>query len=129
MHHPIAFLAEMMGNIMYLHQVLRQPQDAREFMEAVIKEVNGHNDNNHWKLIPRTEVPEAWRSYHQYGQCVQARLNDGKSHKAQGKAQPSRWEARIWHELLQNLRACGYMVCNLTSHCLWYPVQLGHLPS
>jgi hypothetical protein len=42
---------------MYLHQVLHQP-DSREFMEAVIKEVNGHVDNNHWKLIPCTEVPE-----------------------------------------------------------------------
>jgi hypothetical protein len=30
----------------------------REFVEAVIKEVNGHIDNNHWKLIPCTEVPE-----------------------------------------------------------------------
>jgi hypothetical protein len=57
MHHPIAFLAEMMQDIMYLHQALRQP-DAREFAEAVIKEVNGHINNNHWKLIPRTEVPE-----------------------------------------------------------------------
>ncbi len=27
-------------------------------MEAVIKEVNGHINNNHWKLIPHTEVPE-----------------------------------------------------------------------
>jgi hypothetical protein len=42
---------------MYLHQALRQP-DAREFVEAVIKEVNGHNNNEHWKLIPCTEVPE-----------------------------------------------------------------------
>ncbi len=42
---------------MYLHQALRQP-DAREFVEAVIKEVDGHIDNNHWKLIPCTEVPE-----------------------------------------------------------------------
>jgi hypothetical protein len=57
MRHPIMFLAEMMGEIMYLHQALRQP-DAREFVEAVIKEVNGHIDNNHWKLIPHTEVPE-----------------------------------------------------------------------
>ncbi len=57
MRHPIAFLAEMMGDIMYPHQVLRQP-DAREFVEAVIKEVNGHIDNNHLKLIPRTKVPE-----------------------------------------------------------------------
>jgi hypothetical protein len=57
MHHPIAFLAEMMGDIMYLHQVLNQP-DSRELVEAIIKELNGHIDNNHWKLIPRTEVPE-----------------------------------------------------------------------
>jgi hypothetical protein len=57
MQHPIAFLAEMMGDVMYLHQALCQP-DSKEFMEAVIKEVNGHVDNNHWKLIPRTEVPE-----------------------------------------------------------------------
>jgi hypothetical protein len=57
MHCPIAFLAEMMGDVMYLHQALRQP-DSKEFMEAVIKEINGHIDNNHWKLIPHTEVPE-----------------------------------------------------------------------
>jgi hypothetical protein len=57
MHHPIAFLTEMMGDIMYLHQVLRQP-DSREFVEAVFKELNSHINNNHWKLIPRTEVPE-----------------------------------------------------------------------
>jgi hypothetical protein len=63
------------------------------------------------------------------GNATQVRLNNGKSHKAQSKAQPSWWEARIWHELLQNLRTCGYMVCNPTSHCLWYPVQLGPLPS
>jgi hypothetical protein len=57
MSHPIAFLAEMMGDIVYLHQALRQP-DARKFTEAVIKEVNGHINNNHWKLIPCTKVPE-----------------------------------------------------------------------
>jgi hypothetical protein len=57
MRHPITFLAEMMGDVMYLHQALRQP-DAREFVEAVIKEVNGHVDNDHWKLIPRNGVPE-----------------------------------------------------------------------
>jgi hypothetical protein len=57
MRHPITFLAEMMGDVMYLHQALRQP-DSKKFAEAVIKEVNGHVDNNHWKLIPCTEVPE-----------------------------------------------------------------------
>jgi hypothetical protein len=57
MRHPIVFQAEMMGDIIYLHQALHQP-DARELVEAVIKEVNGHIDNNHWKLILRIEVPE-----------------------------------------------------------------------
>jgi hypothetical protein len=57
MRHPIAYLAEMMGDIMYLHQALRLP-DAREFVKAVIKDTNGHIDNNHWKLILRAEVPE-----------------------------------------------------------------------
>ncbi len=37
--------------------MLRQP-DSREFVEAVFKELNSHINNNHWKLIPRTEVPE-----------------------------------------------------------------------
>ncbi len=46
MHHPIAFITEMMGGVMYLHQALRQP-DSKEFVEAVVKEVNGHVDNNH----------------------------------------------------------------------------------
>jgi hypothetical protein len=57
MCHSMVFLAEMTGDVMYLHQLLCQP-DSREFVEAVIKEVNGHVDNNHWKLIPCMEVPE-----------------------------------------------------------------------
>jgi hypothetical protein len=68
MRHPIAFLAQMMGDIIYPHQALRQP-DAREFVEAAIKEVNGHINNNHWTLIPHTKVPEGTELYHQIGKC------------------------------------------------------------
>jgi len=56
MANPIAFHAEMMGDIMYLHQALKQP-DAPEFVKAVVKEVNGHIDNHNWELVPRSEVP------------------------------------------------------------------------
>jgi hypothetical protein len=45
MRKPIAFHAEMMGDIMYLQQELQQP-DAKELVQAVIKEVNGHVDSN-----------------------------------------------------------------------------------
>jgi hypothetical protein len=56
MSHPIAFHAQMTGDIMYLHQALQQP-DAAEFVKAVVKEINGHVDNKNWKIIPRSEVP------------------------------------------------------------------------
>ena len=48
--HPKAFHAEMMGDIMYFHQALQQP-DAAEFVEALNKEVNGHIENKKWKLV------------------------------------------------------------------------------
>ena len=57
MRHPIAFHAEMMGDIMYLQQALRQP-DASHFVDVVISEVNGHVRNKNWALIKRSEVPE-----------------------------------------------------------------------
>jgi hypothetical protein len=57
MRNPIAFHTEMMGDIMYLQQVLKQP-NAKEFVQAVIKEVNGHVDSNNWMLKKRSNVPE-----------------------------------------------------------------------
>jgi hypothetical protein len=54
----------MMGDILYLQQALRQP-DAKEFMQAVIKEVNGHVDCNNWTLKKRSKVPEdVYVGYH-----------------------------------------------------------------
>ena len=41
MCNPIAFHAEMMGDIMCFHWALKQP-DASNFVQAVLKEVNEH---------------------------------------------------------------------------------------
>jgi hypothetical protein len=57
MRNPVAFHTEMMGDIMYLQQALRQP-DEKEFVQAVINEVNGHVDSNSWTLRKQSEVPE-----------------------------------------------------------------------
>ncbi len=46
MQNPIGFHAEMMGDIMYYDQALQQP-DAKQFANAVVKEVNGHDNNKH----------------------------------------------------------------------------------
>ena len=84
MRNPIALHAEMMGDIMYLQQALGQP-DAREFIQAVIKEVNGHVDSNYWTLQKQSKapddaqiVPSVWAL-----QCKRnLTTNKVKSHKA-----------------------------------------------
>ncbi len=57
MRNPIAFHAEMMGDIMYLQQALKQP-NVKEFVQAVIKEVNRHVDSNNWTLWKQSKAPE-----------------------------------------------------------------------
>jgi hypothetical protein len=49
MRNPIAFYAEMMGDIPYLQKLLKQP-DAKEFVQVVIKKVKGHVNSNNWML-------------------------------------------------------------------------------
>jgi hypothetical protein len=84
MQNPIAFHAEMMGDILYLQQALRQ-HDAKEFVQAVVKKVNGHVDCKNWSLKKRSKVrddvqivPSVWSM-----QCKRdLTTNKIKSHKA-----------------------------------------------
>jgi hypothetical protein len=46
----------MMDDIMYFDQALQQP-DAKQFANAIVKEVNGHVDNKHWILVKQKDVP------------------------------------------------------------------------
>jgi hypothetical protein len=84
MRNPIAFHAEMMSDIMYLQQALRQP-NAKEFMQAVVKEINGHVDCDNWTIKKRNKVPEdvhivlsVWSMRHKRDLTT----NEIKSHKA-----------------------------------------------
>ncbi len=84
MRNPIAFHAEMMGDILYLQQVLRQ-HDAKEFVQAVVKEVNGHVDCKNWSLKKRSEVPEDVQivpSVWSLQRKCDLTMNKIKSHKA-----------------------------------------------
>ena len=53
----MAFLAEIQGDTMYFHQAMAQ-EDSGDFVEPVVKKVNGHIDNAHWKLVPIEPVHE-----------------------------------------------------------------------
>ena len=84
MRNPIAFHAEMMGDIMCLNQALKQP-DVKEFVTAVVKEVNGHVENKNWELVPRDTVPQDAQIVPSVWSMRRKRdltTNDIKSHKA-----------------------------------------------
>ena len=57
MSQPVAYTSKDVGNIMYYHEAVNQP-DAIEFVKAIIKEINGHVDNGDWELVHRNTVPE-----------------------------------------------------------------------
>ncbi len=70
MRNPIAFHAKMMCDIIYYHQALKQP-DASQFVDTIIKEINGHVDNKHWRLAKQDTiledvqiVPSVWSLQH-----------------------------------------------------------------
>jgi hypothetical protein len=85
MRNPIVFHAEMMGATMYLQQALKQP-NAKEFVQAVIKEVNGQVDSNNWTLRNKQSevpgdvqiVPSVWSLQRK----CDLTANQVKSHKA-----------------------------------------------
>jgi hypothetical protein len=49
MQNSIAFHDEIMGGVMYLQKALSQP-DAKKFVGAIVKKMNGHVDCNNWTL-------------------------------------------------------------------------------
>jgi hypothetical protein len=84
MQNPIAFHAEMMGDIMYLQQALKQ-HDAKEFVQAAVKEINGHVDCGNWTLRKRSEVPDDVQIVPSVWSMRRKRdltTNEIKSHKA-----------------------------------------------
>ena len=72
MRNPIAFHAEMMGDIMYFHQAIRQP-GAGDFVKAMVKEVEVHVHDKHWVLVKREEVPPD--TFQQYGLCTASAIS------------------------------------------------------
>ena len=57
MREPLAYLVEEVGDIMYYHQCIQQP-DASEFDPKIVKEINGHENNKNWKSVDRSTIPE-----------------------------------------------------------------------
>ena len=57
MHNPIAFKATSDPDTLYFHQAM-SAHDWHNFVDAIVKKINGHAEKNHWELVPLREVPK-----------------------------------------------------------------------
>ena len=54
--HPLAFAAALSDNESYTMKEMLLQHDAKDFMIAMMEEVKAHEDNDHWEVVPRSEV-------------------------------------------------------------------------
>jgi hypothetical protein len=57
---PITLMTQSDEDTMYWDQALRQP-DSQAFIQAAIDEISTHEEQGHWKAIPKEEVPAGTR--------------------------------------------------------------------
>jgi hypothetical protein len=55
--HPMSLLAKTDGDTMYWDQAMKQ-HDSAEFLKAAMDEVTSHQENEHWRVIRKEDVPE-----------------------------------------------------------------------
>jgi hypothetical protein len=54
--HPLSFATTTSNNEAYHFHQAMQEDDREQFIEAMVKELNDHTINNHWKLVLRSEI-------------------------------------------------------------------------
>jgi len=54
--HPMAWKMTADSDMMYLHQVLKQP-DQQQFLEAMDEEIKAHTNGKPWEIIPGSQEP------------------------------------------------------------------------
>eukprot|EP00957_Ditylum_brightwellii_P172136 13104673-Ditylum_brightwellii.AAC.1 len=57
MQDSIAFKATTDPDMLYFHQAMAAP-DKEDFVGTIVKEINGHIEKQHWRLMPQSQVPE-----------------------------------------------------------------------
>jgi hypothetical protein len=83
---PIAYAASSDPDIMYFHEILREP-DKKEFLKSMQQEIDGHNENGNWVLVLRSDVPAHIKVLPSvWAMRRKRRLSDGTIYK---------WKARI----------------------------------
>ena len=56
---PLLFATSASDNEVYYFEQAMQQDDAEQFLEAMIQEIDDHFQRKHWKLVPRSTIGNA----------------------------------------------------------------------
>lgn len=57
MRDPVSFAASTNPDVLYYNEAMAA-DDSEQFSEAMMKEVKSHENNEHWQIVRRSDVPE-----------------------------------------------------------------------
>ena len=80
------------GDVIYFAQANPQP-DGKQYVEAIVKEVNGHMENENWCLIKRNEVPDF---KHILQSVIEMQPDSSGDCEAQGTPKLTQRHAGVW---------------------------------
>ena len=83
---PIAFLVSTNPDTMYLQQAMKAP-DRDKFVEAMDVEIKAHEDNDHWVVRKRSEIPK--------GSPVLPAVWAMRRKRRQSTGEVYKWKARL----------------------------------
>ena len=98
-HHPLAFASSLADNETYNLKEMLAQSDVADFVNAMIEEINAHESNDHWKLVPRSTIGDA-KTILSVWSFKRKRYPDGKinKHKARLCAHGGmqQWGVNYW---------------------------------
>lgn len=56
-HFHLAFAASSDPDVLYLNEALKAP-DRKEFIQAMVKEIQSHVDKGNWLIVNRSDIPD-----------------------------------------------------------------------
>ena len=78
--HPLAF-TETSDNETYTFKEMLQQEDKNEFIKAMLKEVQDHENRNHWHLFERDKIPQGHKTILAIWSFKRKRFPDGSINK------------------------------------------------
>ena len=93
--HHMALLAGKENNETYtFKEMLKQP-DSKSFVEAMLKEVNDHEERHHWEVVPRSQKPQNVKSILSIWSFKRKRHPDGRLNKHKARL-CAHWGMQTW---------------------------------